>query len=240
MPSSGSAVARGASRGPKHWIPLDDWTPTQLGLSMEVVVTEARRRSPGLVDPRSPHLLGTFEDIVGIMSRSVVIAHPLCFPGQRANNGAIGFIGRFNERFPCSLVFTVRAGGHFFVGCNEAGVICSDGENNPNGFTHCIECRNDFSHTEERARIGACPGGYTSGRVKYMTFDVNKCCKLNNCGTAACVTYVFDLLRWVAEAFRDPKAKVLAKCVLAAVVNYVTLLLHLWARLYRFNYQKQR
>ena len=72
-----------------------------------------------------------------------------------------------------------------------------------------------------------------------MTFDVNKCCKLNNCGTAACVTYVFDLLLWVAEAFRDPKAKVLANCALAAWVNYITLLLHLWACLYRL-YQKQR
>ena len=141
---------------------------------MEVVVTEASKRQPGIVDPNSCHFLGTFEDIVGIMTRSVVIAHPFCLLGRRSNALDCS-IGRFNTRFPCSLVFTVRAGGQFFVGCNEAGWSCSDGEQNLNGFTHCIECRHNFVHTQERGRFGAGPDRYTSGRVKYTQFDVNKC-----------------------------------------------------------------
>ena len=206
---------------------------------MAVVVEEAIRTQPGIVDRTCPHFLGDFDDIVDIMTQSVVIAHPHSTTGRRSND-IPWHINEFNRHFPCSLVFTVRAGGQFFVGCNEAGVNCSDGEANPGEFTHVIECRNDYSHTEERGRIGAGPAGYASGRVQYMHFDVNKCCKLGNCEKAWCVDYVFELILFVAQAFRDPKAKVLACCALAAWVNYITLLLHIWARLYRFKYQKQR
>ena len=55
--------------------------------------------------------------------------------------------------------------------------------------------------------------------VKHRHFDVNRCMKLQGDGSVPDIPYIFEFIVWVMDALRDPNARVLVHCALAALVN---------------------
>ena len=145
-------------------IALDDLHPRQLGWAMEAAVHSAVEKVPGLIGRTRPFFLGARGRIIEVMSKAMVVAHSRAERGRLYNDKSLQ-PRKFNSLWICNLIFAVTAGSGIWVGDNEAGWSCSDGEANRNGFTHCIEVRHDAVSTIERGRRGPGPRAYTSGVV---------------------------------------------------------------------------
>ena len=148
-------------------INIEHLSPSQLGRSLEVLVANAARQTPAIVDPHHPGYLGSLEDIVSCLSASITVVH------AEATAGC--FFGRFDtdsfcSKNVCNFIFTVTTGAEVWLGCNEAGWSCADGFENRNQFTHCVETRHNYAGQNARTRIGRGPEGYR-GNVAYFTFD---------------------------------------------------------------------
>ena len=200
--------------------------PTQLGRTMEQIVSNVVAENPNLIRPRHSDYLGSTEHIAALMSESISVAHTEVTPGL---NTGPGFCAeRFNRAWRRHCMFEVTTGGQVWIGGNEAGVLAGSEHDNPCGFTAVVECRNDYEHRPIRGRYGLGPGGYVGTDVEYYNFDINQCMKLmggNGLLKDKQVERVFDFLLFLANALQKPNARVLLHCTLAAWVNEIASLL---------------
>ena len=176
-----------------------------------------------------------------VSGEGIIVAHSGVRVGQLT--GVDIETNVFNQRSVCHCIFQVTTGGEVWLGCLEAGLICSASYDNPHGFGACVDCRHDPGQTNVRGRVGVGRAAYDGTSVHYHRFDVDQCTKLTGGGNQLSewqIERIFEFLFFVATALKYGR-RVLVNCTFAAWVNAIASLLQYGPAFnYMFEYSKQR